>query len=335
MKINFNNIFKLFLIILLLPTLLLSYKVHRSYVLQATLLQELNSNTYTENTLNRLINTDIDFPNLSVTALPMNGILARYLYAFDKNSEAIDLLNEVPPYKDYLYFNENIKAIIYNNLGLKDSSLYYSKMAFQNLPGNANHYEQYVKNLVQFKDSITLIHSFPNTSYEYDYQFSKIFLAAALNLKLKSTSVMEITKEIKSLYPLDSELMLMTDYVLYGADNVNTSIDLTKIAEGEFEDGHYKRALELFMEANKLNPSSYTNYENIGLTYYRLNMYEKAIPYLTLVIKDFKPKDGKAEYILGMCYKDLGNSKKACNYFLKSYKLNFKPAFSEYSLICK
>lgn len=331
---NRRNLFSIILLIFLISTFFISYAVHRSYVLQAAVLSEINTNSYTENTFKRLQRNGAYFPNISVTALPMRGILARYFYAFGNTSRALDVLNEKPEYKDYLFFNENLKGIIYNELGVRDSSLYYAKLSFENLPGNANHYEQYIKNLVAIRDTTAIVKSFEKTKYKFDYQFSKVFLAAILNLQLKSDEVKNIALEIKSLFPSNSELILMTDYVLYGVENVNTSIDLSKIAEIEFQNNNFLKALELFLEANKLNPTSYTNSENIGLCYFKLEKYKEAIPYFKEVVEKFNPMTGKSEYLLAMSYKFTGKTEGICKLLQKSYKLNFKLALAEYNLLC-
>ena len=47
---------------------------------------------------------------------------------------------------------ESLKAEIYHSLGIRDSSYYFSKLAYEGLPQNAKHYQQYIKELVYRKD---------------------------------------------------------------------------------------------------------------------------------------------------------------------------------------
>ena len=326
---------KYLLIIILVPCLYLSFKIHKSYILQASILTEINSNQYTENTYNRLKTTNTNFPSVSVTTLPMSGVLARYHYAFGNIKESLDVINNQTIFKDYIYFNENLKAIIYNELNVRDSSYYYAKMAHINLPGNANHYEQYVKNLVALKDSSELIKSFDPLKFKKDFQFSKVFLAACLALKVDKTQILKQLDFIQVNYNDNSEIRLMTEYLRYGIDNVQKAIQLSQLADQNFDSNKIDKALELYIQASKLNPSSYTNFENAGFCYFKLNKYEESIPYFQKVITDLNPNTGKSEYLLGTVFLELGEKEKACNYLYKSSKLNFKAALSAYARICK
>ena len=326
---------KYLLIIILVPCLYLSFKIHKSYILQASILTEINSNQYTENTYNRLKTTNTNFPSVSVTTLPMSGVLARYHYAFGNIKESLDVINNQTIFKDYIYFNENLKAIIYNELNVRDSSYYYAKMAHINLPGNANHYEQYVKNLVALKDPSELIKSFDPLKFKKDFQFSKVFLAACLALKVDKTQILKQLDFIQANYNDNSEIRLMTEYLMYGMENVQKSIQLSQLADQNFDSDKINQALDLYIQASKLNPSAYTNFENIGFCYFKLAKYQEALPYFLRVVEELNPKTGKSEYLLGNTYFQLGNKKKACTYLYRSTKLNFKASFSDYSRICK
>lgn len=326
---------RLILLLLLFPCLILSFQIHKSFILQASILSEINSNKFTDNTYNRLKSTNIKFPSVSVTTLPMSGVLAKYHYAFGNIQEALDVLNTQASYKDYIYFNENLKSIIYNELKLRDSSFHYARLAFTNLPGNANHYEQYVKNLVALKDSTALINSFRPSSFIKDYQFSKVFLSACLALDIRDELIVEELDLIKKYYSSNSEIKLMVEYLQHGIDNVNQSIELTKMADLKFDNNLLDQALKLYVEATNLNPSAYTNFENAGFCYFKLNKFKESIPFFQKVIEDLNPMTGKSEYLLGNAFFELGDNEKACNYLHKSSKLNFKPAFSEYARICK
>jgi tetratricopeptide (TPR) repeat protein len=208
-------------------------------------------------------------------------------------------------------------------------------MAHINLPGNANHYEQYVKNLVALKDPSELIKSFDPLKFKKDFQFSKVFLSACLALNISKNQILEQLDFIESYHIENSEVRLMTEYLRYGIENVQRSIQFSQLADQNFDSGKINEALDLYIKASKLNPSAYTNFENIGFCYFKLENYREAIQYFLQVVEELNPKTGKSEYLLGNAYFQLGNKKKACTYLYRSTKLNFKASFSDYSRICK
>lgn len=309
--------------------------VHRSYVVQAQVLTEINSNEYSRITLDRLSNLNRNYPSISVTALPLSGVYSRYLFGFDKIDESLYVLNNETKYKDYLYFNENLKATIYNSIGLNDSAAYYSELAYNKLPGNPSHYEQYLKTLLKRKDTIQILNSFKNVNFKKDYQFGKIFLAGCLNLNFNNNTIKAYADTINSLYPDNTEIRVLTQYTLFGENNVKKALDLSLQATDLVSKNNFKDALFIFQNASELNPMDYTHFENAGFCAFKLNNFEEAINNFLIVIDSLNPGTGKSEYLLGLSYSKTGNSKMACKYLYQSTKHNFKPAFSNYARICK
>ena len=309
--------------------------IHRSYVVQTAILSELNTNKFSSNTFDLLKYMNRSYPNVTVTSLPMSGVYARYLFSFDDTKTALEVIDNETEFKDYTYYAENLKAIIYRSIGIQDSSFYYAKQAYLNMPGNANHYEQYIRSLLAQKDSLSIVSSLKNVSYKSDVQFAHVFMSACLSLNFSNDSVKYYSKEFKKLYSNNEEASLMADYLVYGQKNIQISFEIAKQAQSFFENENYEKAEELFNYAIELNPVDYSNFENLGFTYFKTGRYSEAIEMFKKVIDDFSPKTGKSEYLLGLSYENIGDNKLACKFLYESEKFNFKLAFSESLRLCK
>ena len=314
-----NRVINFMVTIVILATTLLLFQVYRSYVLQASILTEINSGSYNEGTLNKLTNINKQFPNITITSLPIQAIYGKYLFAFDRYSEALDATNKIN-FTDYSHFSSNLKAIIYNKLGVQDSALFYSKLAFSNLPGNVTHFEQYIRALYKNMDSDEIISAYKKTLFSKDEQFPTIFFPTVLALGVKNDSILNyLAKKAKVDYPSSDKVRMFADYVLYGEDNVKNAVQKSEEASILVSNKDYQSALELYKEAINLNPSDYTHYENSGICNYYLSDFNSAIPFFQKVIDSFNINNGKSEYFLGLSYNTIGKKDLACKTLYNSY----------------
>ena len=89
-----KNIFKIIITILLISFILVNAKLAHSSYWQAFLLHDYNLNTYIipYNKVDQ--NVDDNFPNLTLSALPMKVIKARYLIELDSLDLAKNMLKK-------------------------------------------------------------------------------------------------------------------------------------------------------------------------------------------------------------------------------------------------
>ena len=87
----------------------------------------------------------MDFPKLSVSAIPVKALAAQYYLLGERYNEALELLDESMDYNPYIMYNEMTKINAFNALEMGDSALYYSKMAFTKLPNNQKHFIELAK----------------------------------------------------------------------------------------------------------------------------------------------------------------------------------------------
>ena len=312
---------------------LLNYK---SLIMQSDVIKEFNANKFSDIGFSKIINANISFPNITVTAMPLRVFLARYYHLSNDNTKALELLNSPLADNPHLLTYETLKSRIYLSLGVQDSAEFYSKKAFYGLPGNAVNFELYVKSLLIKKDTAEIKKAFDNVSLKSNPQFWKIYLAAMLNLQSINDSILiNQAQKAKSLFQSDPQIVGVSNFVIYGRENIEKSVVLNDSATTFFNSKDFIKAAILYSNASKLNPSDYTYFENAGISYFEAQSYEKSIPYFTHVIDSLNPSTGKSEFFLAKSLYNINKRDEACGYLKKSMKFNFKPAFAEFSKNCK
>ena len=94
----------------------------------------MNTGSYKEETTARFNALSLDFPDLSLTTLPIKGLVAKYSYLGAQYSKALDLLNQSKGSNPYIMYNESVKAEIFYKLGVLDSALSMLKKHLQAFP---------------------------------------------------------------------------------------------------------------------------------------------------------------------------------------------------------
>ena len=146
--------------VLILATLSFgTYKKLISSKYQAYLLYDFNNNTRDIN-INEFDNLDLNFPNITVTALPIKYLKARYYLEIDSVKTAKKLIYESIKDNPYIYAPEILLAQLFLSENKLDSALYYSKRAFYGLTNNNRHRDTYFDVLKELNDSIALDSAF-------------------------------------------------------------------------------------------------------------------------------------------------------------------------------
>ena len=78
--------------LILLGLIIIHFVVLKSYIYQVDLIQDFNSGTYRLNNIEKLNSSNISFPNITITALPMQTMLANYYYHAEQYNEALGVL---------------------------------------------------------------------------------------------------------------------------------------------------------------------------------------------------------------------------------------------------
>lgn len=327
---------KLFILITIsLISLYINFRVYKSYVLQDSLLSEFNKEEVMNSTFEMIKDEDFNFPNITATTLPLVALKANYYYRFGDLDTALNLLNIKVNDNPHWYLKEFLKSLIYNDIGVRDSSLYYSKLAFEGLPNNIAHFEKYAVNLAIDKDIESLNDAFAIIDKNNNI-LVRIYLGILLNLNQDfDVNTLNNVSSIIDLHYTDNEIFGMANSILYGKSNMDKALEYTKIAEEFFATKDYNNALIHYNKAITLFPRDYSYYENAALSAHLASKNQESLKLIQISMDSFPSRgDGKAEYIKALALIEIGQSDEACKTLRISRKKNFKQSFQLINKTC-
>tara|TARA_B100000963_G_C22627453_1_gene673123 strand:- start:1456 stop:2355 length:900 start_codon:yes stop_codon:yes gene_type:complete len=286
---------------------------------------------------------DDNFPNISLTALSIKFLKARYYNDIDSTEIAKDLLHRSIKDNPYVFTSEAMLAQIYYNEKNIDSALYYSEKAFNGIPNNNGHRDIYFTTLKYLKDSLALDNSFEklrnynNPNHWYNYILARNDLNDRPDKRL-----INLLEDLKVKFPEEDTLKInnIKRFIEIGGERYTVAFVLSNQAKREFENSNYEEAAKQFESAITLNNQEYIFYENAAMVYDNLNDYEKAIEYYDKVIYEFKTNDGKSEFLKGLLLVKTEKQVDGCNYLRISVQKNYKDpnsglfASNVYSSLC-
>ena len=334
-----------------------NYKMHHSSIYQAYLMYDFNANTlyYPLDMVNKI---DNEFPNVTLTALPIKFLQGRYYEDIDSIEIAKKLYFESIDANPYLKAGEAELAGLYYNQKEYDSAYYYAKMAFEQIPNSNVHRSIYFKTLQDRKDTIELRNAFNKIKKFYNQSHWKEYLIRRTNIVgTNDNEVVELLKdyrvkfetrlrnnldpgndlEVAVLKSFLKETDILESLLKSGSKNVVLSVELSLEAQKLFDEKKYLLSASLYQMAIELDPTDYTFYENAAIAYNLGEDYEKAKVYFEKVINQFRPNNGKAEFYYGIMLIKLDNTKDGCNNLKKAVDLKFsgQGSIDVYNNFCK
>lgn len=322
-----NKVISVLVVIFVLFNFFVSYLLFESYILQSSLISEFNSNNFKQSTLQKSLTSNISFPNISVTGLPLKDMVANHLMIIGNLDESMDYLNLKVNDNPYLGLNEVLKSRIYFELKQKDSALFYAYKASSLIPNNIIHFERLLITLAIDKSIDEIFLAYRNINYP-DTNFVDIFLSTLVAIGYDNFSNEQINQilKIKSNYIDNQKFQDLTDILLIGRDILSKVNNLNKEASDLFKENLFEEAALLYSKATTLNPYDYAIYENAGLCLFLNKNYNDAILMFNKVLDSLDKKSPKSFYLRGMSLIEVGQKDKACFDFLESIKLNYKDA---------
>ena len=312
-----NNFGILMIIIILIGSIFSSYKLYDSSRFQAFMMADFNMGKY--NTPYEIYGMKLDdnYPNVSLTSLPMKFLKARYFLELDSLDQAKKLLFSSIKANPYIKGPETLLSQLYFKEEKYDSALYFAKDAFYTLPDVNAHRHSYFTALKYFKDTLELENAFErikkstNPEHWYEYFVTRLDLVGKNDSKL-----LILLDEFKEKFPnYDiTKIEDMGKLVTAGAEEYSLSYLIAETAVQEFENKNYSMAAEFYENAIKLNYYEHTFHENAGLAYSLNKEYEKAFAKYDEVIYNVKSRNGKSEYLKGILKMQLNDKLEGCKY---------------------
>ena len=317
-----------------------NYKVFQSSEFQSNIMYDYNNGSFIV-PIEFVESNKGNYPNVTITALPIKYLQARYYEEIDSIETALKLYRESMSDKinPYLKASEAEIADLFYAQKKYDSAYYYAKKAFDVLPNANIHRTIYFKTLGDRKDTTGLknafnrIKQYKNTSHWLNYIFERFDIVGA-----GDKQILSLIKEYRQKFSLQNHppTDILEKVMLQGGAKVQQSVEVSFGAEKLFEEMRYEEAAELFVLAAQIEETEHTFYENAAISYNLSGNYETAAYYFDKVIYEFSPRNGKSEFYKGVMLIKLDSLKKGCEY-LKSaveYKYSGKGSLDVYNNFC-
>ena len=324
-----KNIFKIFIVAFLISNVFVNIKVYNSSFFQAYLMFDYNSDSYRVpfEIYNKL---DYNFPNLTQTALPIKILKARYLLNLDSVSKAKSLLFEASKANPHIMAAEDMLARIYLKENNLDSAYLLSKLVFNKMPNVNTHRNTYFKVLRSLKDSINIEPELDNAfmrlknlraskNHWYDYIFSKSLITDS------TATVTQLINQFVDRFPDEDPKIIdeIKNRIEIGSQAFTLFSLFSAIGDDYFLKEDYLNSSNYYEQAIDYNKDNYIIYENLAISYDLSNRTDKALEMYDLVLNNFKPKNGRAEFYKGLLLVRLGQNELGCDYLRKSSNKNY------------
>jgi tetratricopeptide (TPR) repeat protein len=332
------KLLKLIIVAISVISIYAHYLNNESSKLQWILYQDINAGKYNESSTLRFNVTNLDFPNLSLTSIPIKSIVARYYFLGGEFNKALDYLKESDKVNPYLMWSESVRSEIYQYLEIKDSLMFYAEKAFTGISNNDKHFFLLAKAYAKEGRFAEIDSIFKIVEKKYNPRIWNIYFSTYLTNESKiSEYARDKAKEANSLFPAEEfpQIELVTKYVIYGTERINQAIDKDFSAQSAFVAQNFSEAARLYAEASELNPSDYTLFENAGLNYYLAQDYDKSLEYLNIVIDSMNPGTGKSEFVASSIYIEKNNLEKVCEYANLAAQADYPGSYGILAEFCR
>lgn len=297
-----SNLILIPAIILSLLLLTPSYNYLESLKLQNTILADEGKNKLSFAEVNALP----DFPNLTEYGYPTKALKAKYLSNENKDAEALKLLNESLNDNRNFKYNENLIANIYSKQKNNDSLIKYRKDCFEMFPLYKIFYTNYLVALRNKKDTISIKNAIDYAkSYNCPDEFSKINNDLLLSLKGKTIIDKNNPKTSNDKALIKNPESLSND----------VKLEIIKLTNevNSLKPEDWSNRLRISKRLNTLVPNNPIHLMNIGMSYFKLNKIDQAIPYLEETVNSNYFNNGLPEFVLGTSYIIKNHKEKGCN----------------------
>ena len=329
------SLFPLTAIILMLPSISITHSTFESHKGQMFLLRDFNSSKFTV-AMDKVDHVTPDIPNITVTALPMKSIKARYYFENKKYDKALSLLNQGTSANPYVFYSENLKAQIFMKLGKIDSAFVNAKKAYFGLPNNMLHASVFAqtlnlkRDLTEVKEALKVLST--NAKKEIWLNFLIVYSG------LKPSGDQDLIKYLDQMiqkYPSNKNFNSLKRNIVIGQLKINEAITISQAGLTFFNTQRYVEAGMEYEKASKLDSLEYSHFENAASAYYMAGDYGKSLLMSDKVISRFQPQTGKSEYLKALVLINLGDKTRSCELLNAALDFGYKQAEPLHKQHCK
>ena len=315
-SITFKHKFFLIVIIILLSPISIyaSYRYYISSTHQMELVKQFNRQDFSTPPLDVINQYDYKIKTLSATSLPMNTIRGLYHLNNDKLEDAVVYFREGIKANPHIYITESFLGYTLDKLEQNDSALYYTKLAYENMPNNPVHFAHYINSLVQSKDSLQIKQAYNSIKDKISNQlYTEVYLIAMSQITNPDNKLFTL-EDIDFNYETGND-RLKKGYYLFqvGEDNMYLADYNYQQGLKFFENEQFEEAYKFFQEASEINPYEYAYKENTANTLMRLGRDDDALQILNQLINEDKNISAKVFYLRGLILYSKNQKEDACH----------------------
>jgi len=317
LKISLSSKFiipKIILILLLLPASLYSaIKVYNSSKEQVILLRQFNLSDFSIPSLEYIDKIESTYPNLTATAMPIASMKGMHYMTAGQYDKAIAQFKLGTSSNPHLYFSESFLGYSYEQIGQRDSALYYNKIAFENSARDIIHYGNYLYSLARTNDSLLVKETYLKVEEEYRTPAHDEIYLLVLGSLNDPTGPQFTLDGIDINFQTGNDRLKKGYYMVQVGENKMYQADFYyQSAMKLFETQKFEDAAGLFIKASELNPYELAYLENAANAYMKIGKDNEALELLNTLIDELGSESINAFYIRGLILYDLGEIESAC-----------------------
>lgn len=271
------------------------------------------------------------FPTLSYYSEPFVEYAGVSLFYEERYKEALHYFELAQKLNPYLGNSDWYIHKIAFNSGDIDKAYKYVKIAFNKRPRNRDFYLSALFIANEKKDTVGMI-KIHNQFTKYRKMASNwVSTSKALQLSgYSNKKLRSFLDEGLAFFPKDSLLLERRSNALYALRD-NYLIKAKEYGDQE----NFDLAVTYYQKALKEDPQNELMIQNIGICYFKMNQFEKAINTLLKIVDSPSLNGGTVEYVLGISYIAIQNKTKGCKYLRISKEKNFPDAEQSIKRFCK
>jgi tetratricopeptide (TPR) repeat protein len=337
--------FNIIVLIILLVSFFGYFRIYQSWVQQVYLLTDMNADNYKRSWefVDEIIT---DFPNLTLTSVPIKMIKANYFLYNDSVVRGMELVDEVILDKTnpYLMLPEATKAKYFNTIGEIDSATFYSRKAFNGLPKNPFHYVELSRNFVQRGYIDSLIPYFKKVRYPFQQDLYRLFLASVLPHKdsfsdedkifIDDVALEGIKLSANTKDEYNNLLRLTSFMILHGEDSMQQMLELESPAAELLNTNKFSEALIIYKELNQLIPTNFVFKENIALASFNLKDFNMVVKMMDEIEELNHKLTESQHFMLGISLWNTNSKIEGCDRIILSSKMGLEEANNAVKILC-
>ena len=292
---------------------------------QSYLMFDYNQATF-YSPIDLVMEIDNEFPNVTLTTLPIKFLQARYFEHIDSIEIAKKLYYQSMDINPYLTAVEAELSGLYFNEKQYDSAYHFAKIAFDNIPNSNVHRHALFEILKYRKDTLELMNSFDKLKqYNNDNHWKEYMLYMYQILGPNNKTVVNTFEEYKTQFDIqnDNPTDVLESILKVGSNNVVASVAISLKADSLFTEKKYLDSAKLYELAIEVDNTDYVFFENAAISYNLAGEFDKAKFFFDKVINDFKPLNGKSEFYKGLMLIKLNENEEGCLVLKRAVELSY------------